>query len=126
MLTVGALLGSRVRKSHNNSGRVGGMFEKCQEKTFPAARTARQNGDADAEAQLNKTVRLDAVNQEDCDTVFYAGGHGPMWDLADDKNSIKLIVGGRRQARCVGLPRSRRPSTRQDLRRQAARRGART
>jgi putative intracellular protease/amidase len=25
------------------------------------------------------------------DTVFYPGGHGPMWDLADDKHSIKLI-----------------------------------
>jgi putative intracellular protease/amidase len=31
------------------------------------------------------------VKQEDFDTVFYPGGHGPMWDLADDKDSIKLI-----------------------------------
>ena len=89
MPTVGALLGSRVRKSHNNSSRVGGMLEKCQEKTFPAAKTARQNGDADAEAQLNKTVHLDAVNREDYDTVFYPGGHGQMWDLAEEKNSIQ-------------------------------------
>jgi putative intracellular protease/amidase len=40
---------------------------------------------------LNKTVRLDSVKQEDFDTVFYPGGHGPMWDLAEDKHSIKLI-----------------------------------
>jgi putative intracellular protease/amidase len=36
-------------------------------------------------------VRLDSVNQEGYDSVFYPGGHGPMWDLAEDKNSIKLI-----------------------------------
>jgi putative intracellular protease/amidase len=47
--------------------------------------------DAAAEAQLDKTVRLDSVKQEDFDTVFYPGGHGPMWDLAEDEHSIKLI-----------------------------------
>ncbi len=47
--------------------------------------------DAAAEAQLDKTVRLDSVRQEDFDTVFYPGGHGPMWDLAEDKRSVKLI-----------------------------------
>jgi putative intracellular protease/amidase len=31
------------------------------------------------------------VKQEDYDTVFYPGGHGPMWDLAEDPNSIELI-----------------------------------
>jgi putative intracellular protease/amidase len=36
-------------------------------------------------------VRLDSVKQEDYDTVFYPGGHGPMWDLAEDKNSIRLL-----------------------------------
>jgi putative intracellular protease/amidase len=53
--------------------------------------TLRFEKDADAEAQLDKTVRLDSVRQEDFDTVFYPGGHGPMWDLAEDKHSIKLI-----------------------------------
>ena len=47
--------------------------------------------DGAAEARLSKTVRLDSVRQEDFDTLFYPGGHGPMWDLAEDKNSIKLI-----------------------------------
>jgi putative intracellular protease/amidase len=36
-------------------------------------------------------VRLDGVRQEDFDTVFYPGGHGPMWDLADDPNSVRLL-----------------------------------
>src|ERR1700722_2565288 len=53
--------------------------------------TMRFEKDAAAEAQLGKTLRLDSVRQEDFDTVFYPGGHGPMWDLAEDENSIKLI-----------------------------------
>jgi len=47
--------------------------------------------DAAAGAQLDKTVRLDSVRQEDFDSVFYPGGHGPMWDLAEDAHSIRLI-----------------------------------
>ena len=53
--------------------------------------TVRFEKDAAAQAQLNETLRLDSVKQEDFDTVFYPGGHGPMWDLAEDENSIKLI-----------------------------------
>jgi putative intracellular protease/amidase len=53
--------------------------------------TLRFEQDEDAQADLDKTVRLDTVRQEDFDTVFYPGGHGPMWDLAEDKDSIKLI-----------------------------------
>jgi putative intracellular protease/amidase len=53
--------------------------------------TRRFEKDAAAEAQLDKTVRLDSVKQEHFDTVFYPGGHGPMWDLAEDKNSIRLL-----------------------------------
>jgi putative intracellular protease/amidase len=38
-------------------------------------------------------VRLDSVSPADFDAVFYPGGHGPLWDLAEDKNSIQLIEG---------------------------------
>src|SRR6516225_9689063 len=38
--------------------------------------TRRFEKDADAEGQLDKTVRLESVKQEDYDTVFYPGGHG--------------------------------------------------
>src|SRR6516225_1521229 len=64
---------------------------KSNEPEFRTDLTRRFEKDAAAEAQLGKTVRLDSVKQEDFDTVFYPGGHGPMWDLAEDKNSIKLI-----------------------------------
>ncbi|MET3840349.1 type 1 glutamine amidotransferase domain-containing protein [Bradyrhizobium sp. OAE829] len=53
--------------------------------------TRRFEADAKATAQLAATVRLDGVKQVDFDTVFYPGGHGPLWDLAEDKNSIALI-----------------------------------
>ena len=39
------------------------------------------------------SLKLGAVKQEDFDAVFYPGGHGPLWDLATDENSIKLIEG---------------------------------
>ncbi len=37
------------------------------------------------------TVELSEVKQDDYDAVFYPGGHGPLWDLATDESSIKLI-----------------------------------
>src|SRR3954464_4188475 len=64
---------------------------KSNEPEFRTDLTLRFEKDAGAEAQLDKTVRLDTVSQEDFDTVFYPGGHGPMWDLAEDKHSIQLI-----------------------------------
>src|ERR1700684_2666458 len=64
---------------------------KSNEPNFQTDLTRRFEKDAAANAQLDKTVRLDSVKQEDYDTVFYPGGHGPMWDLAEDKNSIKLL-----------------------------------
>lgn len=53
--------------------------------------TRRFEQDRDAQAQLDKTVRLDSVKQADFDTVFYPGGHGPMWDLVENEHSIALI-----------------------------------
>ncbi len=53
--------------------------------------TRRFRSDAGAQKLLATTHRLDAVNAEDFDAVFYPGGHGPLWDLAQDPHSIKLI-----------------------------------
>jgi len=64
---------------------------KSNEPEFQTELTVRFEKDEAAEAQLNNTARLDSVKQEDFDTVFYPGGHGPMWDLVEDKHSIKLI-----------------------------------
>ncbi|RAS01906.1 type 1 glutamine amidotransferase domain-containing protein [Ensifer adhaerens] len=64
---------------------------KSDEPMFETDLTRRFKADREAKAQLAETVRLDSVNQRDFDTVFYPGGHGPMWDLAEDGNSIKLL-----------------------------------
>jgi putative intracellular protease/amidase len=55
------------------------------------ADTARFKGDAAAQAALASTVLLSTVKASDFDAVFYPGGHGPLWDLAEDKSSIALI-----------------------------------
>src|SRR5690348_11469804 len=44
-----------------------------------------------AQQALARTVQLAEVKADDFDTVFYPGGHGPMWDLAEDPNSIALL-----------------------------------
>ena len=64
---------------------------KSNEPSFQTDTTRRFEADAAATAQLAATVRLDSVSQADFDTVFYPGGHGPLWDLAEDRNSIALI-----------------------------------
>ncbi|GGE98787.1 dimethylallyltransferase [Aliidongia dinghuensis] len=66
---------------------------KSNEPSFQTELTHRFEADAGAKAQLASTVRLDSVKPQNFDTVFYPGGHGPMWDLAEDPNSIKLIEG---------------------------------
>lgn len=53
--------------------------------------TKRFDDDKETQQALSKTLKLESVNQADYDAVFYPGGHGPLWDLAEDKNSIALI-----------------------------------
>jgi putative intracellular protease/amidase len=53
--------------------------------------TKRFKDDKDAQEHLANTKKLADMKAEDFDSVFYPGGHGPMWDLAVDKNSIELI-----------------------------------
>lgn len=58
---------------------------------FQTDATKRFKDDADAQAALANTVKLSDVSPEDYDAVFYPGGHGPLWDLSEDSNSIALI-----------------------------------
>jgi putative intracellular protease/amidase len=53
--------------------------------------TRRFKQDAAAQTVLANTLRLSDVKATDYDAVFYPGGHGPMWDLAEDSHSIALI-----------------------------------
>jgi putative intracellular protease/amidase len=64
---------------------------KSNEPAFQTDLTRRFEADAQATALLASTVRLDSVSAADFDAVFYPGGHGPLWDLAEDQASIQLI-----------------------------------
>jgi putative intracellular protease/amidase/catechol 2,3-dioxygenase-like lactoylglutathione lyase family enzyme len=55
------------------------------------AAMTRFKKDKTAQEALANTVKLSTVRSEDFDTVFYPGGHGPMWDLAEDRDSIALL-----------------------------------
>lgn len=58
---------------------------------FQTPATVRFNEDTETQEILSKTIALETIEQADYDAVFYPGGHGPLWDLAEDKNSIALI-----------------------------------
>jgi putative intracellular protease/amidase len=58
---------------------------------FQTELTHRFKADPAAQQALAHTVKLDTVHAEDFDSVFYPGGHGPLWDLAESQTSIKLI-----------------------------------
>lgn len=53
--------------------------------------TKRFKADTAAQQALASTVTLDTIKADDFDAVFYPGGHGPLWDLAEDKKSIAFI-----------------------------------
>jgi putative intracellular protease/amidase len=55
------------------------------------AATARFKSDPAAQAALANTERVDRIAASAFDAVFYPGGHGPLWDLANDPASIGII-----------------------------------
>jgi len=64
---------------------------KSDDPDAQTAATERFRKDSEAQQALANTLRLADVKAENFDSVFYPGGHGPLWDLAEDKNSIALI-----------------------------------
>lgn len=55
--------------------------------------TKRFHADDALKAKLADSLKLSEVKESDYDAVFYPGGHGPLWDLANDETSISLIEG---------------------------------
>lgn len=53
--------------------------------------TQRFKQDLQATAHLAKTLKLKTLSAKNFDAVFYVGGHGPLWDLVDDQDSIALL-----------------------------------
>ncbi len=58
---------------------------------FQTDATRRFEKDSSAQAVLANTLKLRDISVDDVDAVFYPGGHGPLWDLAEDTSSIALI-----------------------------------
>ena len=70
---------------------------------FQTAMTEHFKSDAAAQQVLANTVKLASIDQQDFDTVFYPGGHGPLWDLAESADSIQLIESFDRAGKPMGF-----------------------
>lgn len=64
---------------------------KSNEPDFQTPATHRFNKDEELQAVLANTMKLSEVKEGDYDATFYPGGHGPLWDLAENKDSVALI-----------------------------------
>ncbi|MFU8862897.1 MAG: type 1 glutamine amidotransferase domain-containing protein [Rhodobacterales bacterium] len=64
--------------------------------------TERFKSDAAANKALARTEVLSSINAEGFDAVFFPGGHGPLWDLAEDRDSTRLIEAFAHSDRPVG------------------------
>ena len=76
---------------------------KSNEAMFQTGDTHRFEADVQAMAALRHTLKLAEVHIEDVDAVFYPGGHGPLWDLAEDPASIALIEAAQKAGKPVAL-----------------------
>jgi putative intracellular protease/amidase len=65
--------------------------------------TERFDRDEEAQKLINNTVKLDTLKAEDFDAVFYPGGHGPLWDLSEDKTSKALIEAFNKQEKTIAF-----------------------
>jgi len=64
---------------------------KSELEDFQTAATARYDDDAEVQKLIANTHVLADINADDYDAVFYPGGHGPLWDLTENSDSIQLI-----------------------------------
>ncbi len=76
---------------------------KSDEPDAQTAATERFRQDAQVQVALAATVPLAQVDAADFDAVFYPGGHGPLWDLANDPASIALLEAFERAGKPLGL-----------------------
>lgn len=65
--------------------------------------TERFKNDPEAQQALANTVTLAKVQADDYDGLFYPGGHGPLWDLAESRDSIALLEAFAQSGKPFGL-----------------------
>lgn len=82
--------GARITLASPQGGRPP-VDPRSEESAEPSPAVERFRQDKDLQAALADTVLLSSVSHEEFDAVFYPGGHGPLWDLSEDRDSIMLI-----------------------------------
>jgi putative intracellular protease/amidase len=82
--------GAHITLASPNGGQPP-LDPKSDEPASQTEDTLRFKADPEAQESLANTVKLSGVSPSDFDAVFYPGGHGPLWDLAEDPHSIALI-----------------------------------
>jgi len=82
--------GAEITLASPNGGRPP-LDPKSQEPDFQTDATRRFEADAEALAALAETRTLTGLSVDDFDGIFYPGGHGPLWDLSGNADSIALI-----------------------------------
>ena len=84
----------------------GGLAPIDPSSDTPDARTKdteRFKNDAVAQDKIKNTLALTAIDPNDFDAIFYPGGHGPLWDLANDATSIGLIENFNKQKKPIAF-----------------------
>lgn len=76
---------------------------KSDEPDFQTESTDRFKQDTETQQLLANTKRLSEIDPDDFDTVFYSGGHGPLWDLTNSADSIALIEKFDRAEKLMGF-----------------------
>lgn len=64
--------------------------------------TRRFSEDEQGRQALASTKKLSDINVHEFDAVFYPGGHGPLWDLAEDGDSIRLLEEANKAGKVIG------------------------
>ncbi len=82
--------GANVTIASPNGGQPP-LDPKSDEPDFQTNFTNRFKQDIKAQEILANTVKLSTVSESDFDAIMYPGGHGPLWDLTNNKKSISLI-----------------------------------
>ncbi len=82
--------GVEITLASPNGGRPP-MDPNSDSENFQTEGTKRFKKDTIMQELLSNTVKLETINTDSYDAVYYPSGHGPLWDLANDKNSIALL-----------------------------------
>ncbi|MFT6211155.1 MAG: putative intracellular protease/amidase [Bacteroidia bacterium] len=82
--------GVKITVASPNGG-IAPIDPRSKAKSSQTDATKRFDNDKEAQQIIKTTMKLENMKADDFDAVFYPGGHGPLWDLTEDKTSVALI-----------------------------------